>query len=400
MKKLWAVILAVMLCLTGCSDGFDTITIDPNETEIINGVWVSYLEFQSILQGKTEEEYTVSIKRMMTNLESLGINRIYAHASAFTDAFYPSEYYPTSRYCAGTIGKAMTFDPFQILVNEADFRGIKVEAWINPMRSFTESEMISLSGQYPIKQWYNNAETRKERLMHAGDRYYLNPGSDAVIELITNVAGELLEKYKIAGIHIDDYFYPPEMTDELDQMTFEAYSSNHPNATRSTYRLAMSDRMVKGLYEKVHEYDGRVFSISPNANIRTNLDTYFSNVEKWLRNSGYCDVMIPQIYFGFENENMPFKEIADEWLNLSTGRVQLLIGLAAYKVGTEDQWAGSGKMEWIENADVLSRQVEYCKEARRYGGVVFFRYLSMFYPEPAVFDQMQLELSKLSYLLK
>ncbi|MBQ4011447.1 MAG: hypothetical protein II602_02770, partial [Erysipelotrichales bacterium] len=79
---------------------------------------------------------------------------------------------------------------------------------------------------------------------------------------------------------------------------------------------------------------------------------------------------------------------------------QLLIGLAAYKVGTEDQWAGSGKMEWIENADVLSRQVEYCKEARRYGGVVFFRYLSMFYPEPEVFDQMQLELSKLSYLLK
>ena len=52
MKKLWAVILAVMLCLTGCSDGFDTITIDPNETEIINGVWVSYLEFQSILQGR------------------------------------------------------------------------------------------------------------------------------------------------------------------------------------------------------------------------------------------------------------------------------------------------------------------------------------------------------------
>ena len=401
MKKFWAVLLACLLFITGCKDdGFDTITIDPNETKITYGVWVSYLEFQSILQGKSEEEYTVSVKTMMSNLESLGINKIYAHASAFTDAFYPSEYYPMSRYASGSIGKTLSYDPFQILVSEADFRGIQVEAWINPMRSFTESEMSSLSSQYPVKKWYSDENLRAERLMYAGDRYYLNPGSEAVIELINNVANELLSKYKIAGIHIDDYFYPPEMTDELDQVTFDQYLETHADASRSSYRLAMTDRLVKSLYSTVHAYEDKVFSISPNANVRTNLETYYSNVEKWFKNSGYCDEMIPQIYFGFENSNMPFKEIADEWSAMATGRVKLLFGLAAYKVGQYDQWAGEGTNEWIENSDVLSKQVEYVKEARRYGGVVFFRYLSMFYPDSEIYDQMQLELSKLHYLLK
>lgn len=392
MKKILSIIL--IICLVGCTNTSDwnQISVDQTIVKKTIGVWVSYLDLTEMIKNKSEEQFTEQVKDMINNLEALGANKIYAQASAFTDAFYDSQYYPYSAYC-GKLGKNPGYDPLGIIVTEAALRNIEVEAWINPFRSLTLKEMKALDDRYLLKQWYladNN------NLMYINDRYYLNPGSNEAIELISKVAQELLDNYQIVGIHIDDYFYPSGISDADDQKTYDEYLLLNPEKTREEYRLECCDNLVKTLNAICGK---RIFSISPNAKIETNRNEYYCDVEKWISDRIYCDQMIPQVYFGFENETMPFEEVVDKWLSISNGEVNLLFGLAAYKVGDIDKYAGEGKNEWVDNADILARQAQYIKKKSSRIGLVLFRYNMMFYPSKTKFKQMQMELTKLKKIL-
>ena len=393
MKKLLTILL--VLSLVGCSNGFTKVNINNSESSKTHAIWFSFLEYEQMLTGRSEAEFTTAVQTMMSNLESLGINKIYAHASSYTDAFYKSSYYPWSKYCSGILDEDPGFDPLAIIINEATLRNIKVDAWINPLRSFTEEELAGLDDKYLVKQWYNDPNAKESHLMYANGRYYLNPGNKDVLTLIESIVKELCNNYSLTGIHIDDYFYPTEMSDELDQVTYQTYLAENPNTSIADYRIHCTDVLVETIHSITKTHKNYVFSISPNANIQTNLTTYYADVEKWMKSKDYCDQMIPQIYFGFENETMPFKEVVDQWESLSNGKVDLLFGLAGYKVGKEDKYAGSGSQEWIENTDVLSRQLDYVSNQRYYDGIAIFRYYLIFYPENATYDQMQMELSKL-----
>ena len=112
-------------------------------------------------------------------------------------------------------------------------------------------------------------------------------------------------------------------------------------------------------------YIGKIFSISPCGNIEKNVNTLYADVELWASQKGYCDMLIPQVYFGFENESQPFCSTVDEWARLTEeSEVRLVIGLALYKCGQEDIYAGKGSKEWTENNDIISRQAEYVREKK------------------------------------
>ena len=120
-----------------------------------------------------------------------------------------------------------------------------------------------------------------------------------------------------------------------------------------------------------------VFSISPTGNIRKNKSSHYADVELWLSRKGFTDWIVPQIYYGFEHEDMPFENVAKEWLKLSEdSSVKLVCGLAAYKQGEADNGAGRGKNEWTENGDVISRQIEYTYSLG-YDGYALFSYSSV-----------------------
>lgn len=398
MKKI--LILLLVLLLSGCGTSWERIFVDNSSTSQTYGVWLSYLDINEMLKGKSESEYRENVQTMMTNLESLGINRIYAHVSMFTDAIYESEYYPWSKYVNGSIDKKAKYDPLEILISEAQLRQIQVEAWLNPLRSYTKKEFEQVPNSFLIKEWYNDKEVRSQNLMLVDGRYYMNPGSQDVVDLINGFVSELCTKYEISGVHIDDYFYPAGMKDSMDEQTYLAYVNEYPETSVADYRRAMSDRLVSSMYHTIKNINHSiVFSISPSANIDTNYNSYYADVIKWTKETGYCDVMIPQVYFGFENGAMPFEDTVTMWEESVGNKVKLVYGLAAYKVGEEDAYAQSGKYEWQENVDILSRQVEYVMEQEHYSGVAFYRYYSMFYPKTSVKQQMKLELSKLKEVL-
>ena len=131
---------------------------------------------------------------------------------------------------------------------------------------------------------------------------YLNPAYDEVTELIAAGAAEIVSNYDVDGLHIDDYFYPT--TDaSFDSAAYSAsgYSS------LSDFRFANCDRMVKELYSAVHSANSTAkFSVSTQGRIENNYNQLYADVRKLCTTPGYVDIMIPQIYYGFENSAAPY----------------------------------------------------------------------------------------------
>lgn len=114
------------------------------------------------------------------------------------------------------------FDPLAIVLEEAHARKISVHAWINPLRCQTTEEMSSLPDDFIVKKWYSDPACRNA--VEVNGRVYLNPASEDAVGLIADCANEIISRYDVDGLHIDDYFYPT--TDpEFDRIEFEASRS-------------------------------------------------------------------------------------------------------------------------------------------------------------------------------
>jgi len=308
---------------------------------------------------------------MYDNCVNLGINTVYVHARSHGDAFYESDIYPWSKNITGTIDGTPSFDPYEILIEEAHKRGLSFHAWINPMRTLTTDDMSKISSDYKIKQWATSKNGTY--IVNVGGTYWLSPAYSDVRKLIVDGAKEIVSKYKVDGVHIDDYFYQSSFGKNFDSAAFA--SSGYSD--RSQFRLDMVSQMVKELYSGVKSVNSTVlFGISPAGNIDNLYSTQFADVKKWCSQSGYCDYIIPQVYWGFTHSSAAYDDVLDRWRSIHTNSdVKLIAGLAAYRAGTG---------EMANEPNVLAKQVQYFRTKSDYGGVAFFRYESLFAPSSSV----------------
>ena len=184
-------------------------------------------------------------------------------------------------------------------------------------------------------------------------------------------------KYNVDGLHIDDYFYPTtDASFDSDAFAASGYSS------LSAFRLSNCDRLVSSLYSAVKGANSSAwFGVSTQGNIDNNYTYMYADVKKWCSNSGYVDYMAPQIYYGFKNSALSFTYNLSQWQNMVSGTsIKLIPGLAVYKVGNYDQWAGTGSGEWQTDTEILKRQILAAREKANYGGVVFYSYNYLFEP--------------------
>ena len=355
------------------------------------GFWITYLEYASILRNKSEKSFRKSVSEYFDNISDLGFNTVYVQVRAFGDAYYDSELFPSGEQFDGTIGTKNKFDALQVMIECAHERGISVHAWVNPMRTMTTSQIEKLDDSYTIKKWYNNR--RGEYIVKSGDRWYLNPAYDEVTDLIAAGITEIAANYKVDGIQIDDYFYPT--TDK--SFDSAAYAASGNGMSLSDWRIANVNKMVKKLWKAVHSAnDTAVFGISPQGSVQNNYGELYADVRKWCSESGYCDYILPQVYFGFDNAALPYADVISLWNSMVKGSdVKLVIGLAAYKIGAEDNYAGIGKREWLENSDILARQMKLAKALGNYGGVALYRYDSVFNPAAEVSAQVSKEIKNI-----
>lgn len=358
------------------------------------GVWISYLEYDSIMKNKSEESFRESVRRYFDNVKALDFNTVYVQVRAYGDAYYESDLFPSGDRFNGTMGTSEDYDALEIMIEEAHSRGLSVHAWINPMRLMTDNQIKGLSDSFKVKQWYNDSDKNGKYIVSSGGRWYLNPAYSEVVQLISDGITEIVAEYDVDGVQIDDYFYPT--TDK--SFDSSAYSASGTGLSLSEWRVNNVNSMVKKLFNAVHAANpSAVFGISPQGNVDNNYKDLYADVKLWCSEKGYCDYILPQIYFGFDNETLPYAETVALWNSMTNGSgVKLVIGLAAYKSGTEDNYAGEkGKNEWINNSDILARQMECAAEARNYGGVAIFRYDSLFAPSSSVAKQVSLEVDNI-----
>lgn len=326
------------------------------------GLWLPYMGFADYMQGKTEEEYRSEVKKRLGSAAEQGINTVYFHVHPNGDSYYKSDIFPRGIYWDGD------YDPLEIMLEEAHALGISVHAWLNPLRMQTIEQMKAAPGDFIVRQWTEDPQNTNVKIV--GDRWYLVPASDEVRSLISSAADEILNRYDVDGIHIDDYFYPTTDT-EFDREAFEASGSND----LAEWRRENVTRFVKGLYDTVKKRGSRFkFGISPQGNIDTDLNRQYADVKLWAGTKGYADYIVPQIYYGFKNETQPFEPTLRQWEELvGDSGVSLIIGLAGYKVGKSDKWAGAGgENEWIESPDVIQRQIDLTNRSTADGYALYY----------------------------
>lgn len=358
------------------------------------GIWISYLEYSSAMMNKSAKAFRSTIGEYFDNVKALSFNTVYVQVRAFGDAYYRSELFPTGDRYNGTIGAKLSYDPLEIMVEEAHSRNLSVHAWINPMRHMTDSQMKGLSDSYTIKKWYNDSDKCGKYIVKSDGRWYLNPAYPEVEKLISDGISEIVSGYDVDGIQIDDYFYPTTAA----SFDSAAYKASGTSKSLSSWRTDNINDMVKRMNKTVHSANSSVlFGISPQGSVSNNYDTLYADVKTWCSSSDCCDYILPQVYFGFENAALPYEDTIALWSSMtSSGNVKLVIGLAGYKIGAADAYAGAnGKNEWINNSDILSRQMKAAKKLSNYGGVAIFRYGSVFEPESSVAKQVNAELANI-----
>ena len=377
MKKIFPLFLIICLFMTSCqlSNQKEPVTYinNPVTNGEIRGVWVSCYDHISAA-NKTEAEYKSEADKMFSTIKNTGFNTAFVHLRAFSDAFYKSEIYPYSSYIAGKEGAELSFDPFEIILESAESHGISVHGWINPFRISANNNPELLSDSNPAKSILQN-DNSDGRIIILPNGIYYNPSHTENHKTIISGVREIILKYDIDGIHIDDYFYPS--TDEcVDKILYSEYISQGGTLTLSEWRITNINAFVSGLYSAVKSTNNKlIFSISPAAQIDKNFNELYADCALWLSQKGYADMIIPQIYFGFEHDTNPFDELLNQWASMEKHPdIQLVCGLSAYKIGTQDEFAGSGINEWNENSDILYRQINSIRNNEEYNGFVMFSY--------------------------
>ncbi len=320
---------------------------EPEQVEEMKGVWISFLEYEWALKGKTKEQFTNNITEIFEKCVDLELNTVVVQMRSHGDAYYDSEIYPTSESASGIYGIPIAYDPLEIMVELAHSMGLEIHAWINPFRLSTSENMDILSEDYKIKQWYKNPEYMQ--MDESNTMWYLNPANEEVITLITDGVREIAENYDIDAMHIDDYFYvlPPDKFGHSESVAKEATST-----------------LVKAIYDTVKSVDSSIeFGISPAGGYSEvpNSDIhYYTDLLLWCTTEGYIDYVVPQIYWEYDHETAPFVPTMEKWeALLKDSHAKLYIGLAAYK--------------FAEN-DILNQQIETVSDSNNSDGYVLFRY--------------------------
>lgn len=357
----------------------------PLNYDDMKAMWLSQYDLNSVYcsggSQNSETVYRNYLETILDNVKANGYNTVIVQVRPNADSMYPSDYYPMSKYVVGSYGKNAIYDPFAIMIDEAHERGLSVQAWINPMRAMTTEEIAAVPNDYPIKQWYRKADKKGKYIVANGKNYYLNPAYEEVRELIINGARELLLKYEVDGLHMDDYFYPTTES-FFDAAAYKEYKANGGKKSREDFRKEMLNLLVSGLYSAVKAINPQMlFGISPAGNIN-NVRRDGADVDTWCSTEGYIDYICPQVYFGLEHASYDFIKVCNTWSELiKTDTVKLIIGMTLGKAKSGvDNYAGTGKNEWAEHKDILMRCLEHTKSLDKCAGVAYFCYQYYYSP--------------------
>ncbi len=362
-------ILIIILLLTSCSSQETQLNKKENTSNksIIKAVWIYYDEISFEDEDNlNEERFKSKISDMFLNCSNFGLNTVFVHIRPFADSFYPSKFFPWSKYLTGKQGNGVLFDPLAIMITEAHKYNLSFHAWINPFRVSHKNDFEELSQDNPAIKLKDS-----DNIFCCDKGIYFNPASFITQKLIIDGVKEIAENYDVDGIHIDDYFYP--VTDTMiDKIQYEKYLKNGGDLNLDKWRFETVNAFISRMYSSIKNINKEIIlSISPAGNIDNNYKQLYADVKLWSSTEGYCDMIIPQLYFGFNNKYLPFEKAFANWEDMNKNEhIDLICGIGAYKS------LESGEDEW-KSTDVIRRQTEKALNSTIYDGYALFSYSSL-----------------------
>ena len=349
----------------------------PSKSGYRRAVWISQFEDNADADGRSAGAYKSKIDNIMSRCAANGINTVIVQVRPYSDAYYNSGIFPATKYLSGTQGVAPGFDALSIITSSARANGLRIEAWVNPFRVATDTDFGKLAATNPARVMYEqNPQT--ESLIICSKGIYYNPSDAAAQKLIIDGVREILNNYDVDGIHFDDYFYP-ETQITSDAAAYERYTGQGGTLSLGDWRRKSLSGFIAGVHNAVKACgSGYTFGVSCSSDTDRNYSKLYADIEGWCA-SGYLDYVMPQIYFGFNNSAMPFEEVLNNWSRIAARTsTTLYAGLAPYKSGKEDKYAGDGKYEWTQSTDIIARQVSKIHSYDEYSGYCFFSYSYIF----------------------
>ena len=365
MKRWMALLLSLFLWLTGCGAAPPPAGEEPKAAEpaFVRAVWMPYMEVEPFLSGGDPALCRQAIADAMEDCVSRGINTVYFHVRANSDAYYASSVYPPHPLAVALLEKG--FDPLTVAVEEAHARGLALHAWVNPYRIGAEV-----------------SRARTEEIFEVSGRYYYVPSAESTHTLVVNGVRELVNGYAIDGVHFDDYFYPSaavtaESPAPFEQEAYGRYREEGGTSSVADWRRQKVSALMAAVYAVCHGRDGCVFGVSPSYDIDRVREEQYADAAEWIRTRGYVDYLCPQLYVGLSHQHAPFEREAARWRTLPRDEsVALYAGLALYKTGLpDDTYAGSGGAEWAQGGDIIARQAVLVRDSG-WDGMALYSHLS------------------------
>ena len=290
------------------------------------GAWIQCVNGQ--FQGLSTQQMQQTLTYQLNELQKDGVNAIIFQVRPECDALYQSNIEPWSRFLTGRQGKAPSpfWDPLQWMINECHKRGMELHAWINPYRAKTKGTTALASSHIGV--------THPERCFRYDDQLILNPGDPENRFYICDVVADIVSRYDVDGLHIDDYFYPYPVAGQTipDDALYRQYSNGIKD--RGDWRRYNVSLFVKQLYETVHRVKPWVkVGISPfgiyrnkksgpmgsDTNGLQNYDDLYAEVLLWI-NNGWLDYCVPQLYWEIGHKAADYETLIRWWNHYAGGR--------------------------------------------------------------------------------
>ncbi len=369
------------------------------------GVWIATVDnIDWPAKGMVNvEDQKAEFIRQLDLHKSNGMNAVIVQVRPAADAFYPSQYEPWSQWLTGVQGHPPSpyYDPLQFMIEETHKRGMEFHAWCNPYRADFQIGKSSIAPNHITR-------IHPEWFLTYGDKKYFDPSNKQAQKFVVNVVRDIVKRYDVDAIHMDDYFYPyriagKEFPDEA------SYRKSGTSLSKDDWRRSNVDSIIAMLNTAIKiEKPWVKFGISPfsvwrnkdqdpegsdSKAAQTNYDDLYANILLWLK-KGWIDYVAPQLYLEIGNSKIAYEKLLDWWSKHSYGR-HLYIGQGIYR-------ADERSSAW-KNPKELPSQIQLLRKYPDVQGSIYFSSKSFdrnpngwndslrnnYYREPAMIPPME-----------
>ncbi len=309
------------------------VKVNPYPTTLkreFRGAWIQAVNGQ--WQGIGREAMQAELTRELDVLAAAGINAILFQVRVEGDALYASSLEPWSRYLTGRQGLAPDpyWDPLAWMVEQCHSRGMELHAWINPYRARTKGTRELAATHYAVQH--------PERCFDYDGLTIFDPALAENRDFICAVAADIVSRYDVDGLHIDDYFYPyPAAGVPIPDDA--SYARLGQGRDRGDWRRDNVNAFIRQLHATIRKTKPWVkFGVSPFGIYRNrrswpqgsataglqNYDDLYADVLLWVR-EGWVDYNIPQVYWEMGHRTADYTTLL-HWWSANAGGRPLYIG--------------------------------------------------------------------------